>query len=153
MATYSSVLSWRILGTREPGGLPCMGLYRVRQDWSDLAAAASLYLRSWHSILYIVDAWYITVTWVLSESWAPWQGPLRIMRKYVNSMRNRRKWLYPLSMSNSKFHPWATRINQGFYSVSRYITVCMQLSFVNSHKEVKRVIMTFVLVQWFDMQI
>lgn len=71
--------------------------------------------------------WYITVTWVLSESWAPWQGPLRIMRKHVNSMRNRRKWLYPLSMSNSKFHPWATRINQGFYSVSQYITVCNYL--------------------------
>ena len=26
MATYSSVLAWRIPGTREPGGLPSMGL-------------------------------------------------------------------------------------------------------------------------------
>ena len=25
MATYSSVLAWRIPGTREPGGLPSMG--------------------------------------------------------------------------------------------------------------------------------
>ena len=39
MATHSSVLAWRIPGTGEPGGLPSMGLHRVRHDWSDLAAA------------------------------------------------------------------------------------------------------------------
>ena len=32
MATYSSVLAWRIPGTGEPGGLPSMGLRRVRHD-------------------------------------------------------------------------------------------------------------------------
>ena len=32
MATHSSVLAWRIPGTREPGGLPSMGLHRVGQD-------------------------------------------------------------------------------------------------------------------------
>ena len=32
MATHSSVLSWRIPGTGEPGGLPSMGLHRVRHD-------------------------------------------------------------------------------------------------------------------------
>ena len=32
MATHSSVLAWRILGTEEPGGLPSMGLHRVRHD-------------------------------------------------------------------------------------------------------------------------
>ena len=32
MATHSSVLAWRIPGTREPGGLPFMGLYRVGHD-------------------------------------------------------------------------------------------------------------------------
>ena len=40
MATHSSVLACRIPGTGEPGGLPSMGLHRVRHDWSDLAAAA-----------------------------------------------------------------------------------------------------------------
>ena len=40
MATHSSVLAWRIPGTREPGGLPSMGSHRVGHDWSDLAAAA-----------------------------------------------------------------------------------------------------------------
>ena len=37
MATHSSVLAWRIPGTREPGGLPSMGSHRVGHDWSDLA--------------------------------------------------------------------------------------------------------------------
>ena len=41
MATHSSVLVWRIPGTREPGGLPSMGLHRVRHYWSNLAAAAA----------------------------------------------------------------------------------------------------------------
>ena len=41
MATRSSVLAWRIPGTREPGGLPSMGSHRVGHDWSDLAAAAA----------------------------------------------------------------------------------------------------------------
>ena len=40
MATYSSVLAWRIPGTGEPGGLPSMGSHRVGHDRSDLAAAA-----------------------------------------------------------------------------------------------------------------
>ena len=41
MATHSSVLTWRILGTGEPGGLLSMGSHRVGHDWSDLAAAAA----------------------------------------------------------------------------------------------------------------
>ena len=32
MATHSSVLAWIIPGTREPGGLPSMGLHRVGHD-------------------------------------------------------------------------------------------------------------------------
>ena len=41
MATHSSVLAWRSPGTGKPGGLPSMGLHRVRHDWCDLAAAAA----------------------------------------------------------------------------------------------------------------
>ena len=41
MATYSSVLAWRIPGTVGPGGLPSMGSHRVGHDLSDLAAAAT----------------------------------------------------------------------------------------------------------------
>ena len=32
MATHSGVLAWRIPGTEAPGGLPSMGLHRVRHD-------------------------------------------------------------------------------------------------------------------------
>ena len=32
MATHSSVLSWRIPGMGEPGGLPSMGSHRVGHD-------------------------------------------------------------------------------------------------------------------------
>ena len=45
--SYSSVLAWRIPGTREPGGLPSMGSHRVGHDWSDLVAAAAA---SWRVI-------------------------------------------------------------------------------------------------------
>ena len=44
MSTHSSILAWRIPGTEEPGGLPSLGLHRVRHDWSDLAAAAAAIL-------------------------------------------------------------------------------------------------------------
>ena len=46
MASRSSVLTWRIPGMGEPGGLPSMGSHRVGHDWSDLAAAFSMYWRS-----------------------------------------------------------------------------------------------------------
>ena len=45
MASHSSVLSWRIPGTGEAGGLPSMGSHRVGRNWSDLAAAAATFLR------------------------------------------------------------------------------------------------------------
>ena len=32
MATHSSVLAWRILGTGEPGGLPSVGSHSVGHD-------------------------------------------------------------------------------------------------------------------------
>ena len=41
MATHSSILAWRILGTEEPSGLPSVGSHRVRHDKSDLAATVA----------------------------------------------------------------------------------------------------------------
>ena len=49
MATHSSVIAWRILGTGEPGGLPTMGLHRVGHDWSDLAALMP-YIESYYPL-------------------------------------------------------------------------------------------------------
>ena len=67
MATYSSVLAWRIPGTGEPGGLLSMGLHSVRHDWSDLAAAAaagkspylSLLSLWWHSAIILDVSWLV----------------------------------------------------------------------------------------------
>ena len=41
VACLCIVLAWRIPVTVEPGGLPSMGLHRVRHNWSDLAAVAA----------------------------------------------------------------------------------------------------------------
>ena len=46
MATHSSILAWRIPGTAEPGGLPSLGSHRVGHNWSDLAAAAAVFIES-----------------------------------------------------------------------------------------------------------
>ena len=34
MATYSSILAWKIPWTEEPGSLQSMGSQRVRHDWA-----------------------------------------------------------------------------------------------------------------------
>ena len=48
MATHCNILSWRIPGMEEPGGLPSMGSHGVRKDWCYLAAAAASALQhSW----------------------------------------------------------------------------------------------------------
>ena len=52
MATHSSILAWRIPGTKEPGGLPSMGLHRVGHDWSNLAVYSDLFFPySLHSVM------------------------------------------------------------------------------------------------------
>ena len=42
MAIHSSILSWRIPWTEEPGGLQPIGLQRVRRKWSHLTPPAPL---------------------------------------------------------------------------------------------------------------
>ena len=44
MATYSSILAWKISWTQEPGRLKSMGLQRVRHDWACLLRLLLL----WH---------------------------------------------------------------------------------------------------------
>ena len=55
MATHSSILSWRIPWTEEPGGLQSIGLQRVGLDWSDWAHRHSVFyiLFKWHLVLFI----------------------------------------------------------------------------------------------------
>ena len=40
VSPHSSTLAWKIPWMEEPGGLLSVGSYRVRHDWSNLAAAA-----------------------------------------------------------------------------------------------------------------
>ena len=65
MATHSSVLAWRIPGKGELGGLPSMGLHRVGQDWSDLAAAAAGkgVMCDFHSEIYFFTQEIYFFTW------------------------------------------------------------------------------------------
>ena len=73
MATHSSVLAWRM----EPGGLPSMGSHIVRQDWSDLAAAAAAAAEIYPSLgnkimfldLYYKDIYIYNVQSLTALSW------------------------------------------------------------------------------------
>ena len=67
MATHSSVLAWRIPGTGEPGGLPFMGSHRVRHDWSDLAAAAFVYVLSHYLSYYFQIEIQFLENWDMSQ--------------------------------------------------------------------------------------
>ena len=64
MATHSSVLTWRIPGLGEPGGLLSMGSHRVGYDWSNLAAAAGSSL--------LPQVFSICSKWGLLSSYSAW---------------------------------------------------------------------------------
>ena len=51
MATHSSVLAWRIPGTGEPGGLPCMGVAQSRTRVKRLSSSGSSSVKLLHTIL------------------------------------------------------------------------------------------------------
>ena len=77
MATHSSVLALRIPGMGEPVGLPSMGSHRVRHDWSNLAAAASVFLVFKGCL--ILDRCSVNINWIkrclLSRFLMHAQGP------------------------------------------------------------------------------
>ena len=51
MATYSSVLAWRIPGTVEPGGLPSVGSHRVGHDWHPTQVLLPGKSHGWRSLV------------------------------------------------------------------------------------------------------
>ena len=74
MATYSSVLTWRIPGTGEPGGLLSMGSHRVGHDWSDLAAAAAAVWQMWDGIsfwFWFAFSWWLVNLYIFSFVFCP----------------------------------------------------------------------------------
>ena len=76
MAPHSRVLAWRIPGTGEPGGLPSVGLHRVRHDWSYLAAAAA------------------ADTWLESQ---------KVLTNFIDCKRH---WLYTSAHIRMRGLPW-----------------------------------------------
>ena len=56
MVTHSSIFSWRIPWTEEPGGLQSNGLQRVRHDWATKHAHYSIY--SYYKVLALFPVLY-----------------------------------------------------------------------------------------------
>ena len=82
MAIHSSVLVWRIPEMEEPGGLPSMGSYRVRHDWSDLAAAIAEGRGKWRDrglemekfcfyLVYLLNNYYVLGITAWVSTWGP----------------------------------------------------------------------------------
>ena len=88
MATHSSVLAWRIPGTKESGGLLSMGSHRVGHNWTNLAAAAAAhtskvmlkilqarlqqYLNCEELMLKPKLQYFIHLMWILTHWKRPW---------------------------------------------------------------------------------
>ena len=90
MATHCSILAWRIPGMGEPGGLPSMGLHRVRHDSSDLAAAAALETTTFTFSLSgdcspLVRPWHLSVPIHLRSVYAEEAHGLRLQTQYTRS--------------------------------------------------------------------
>ena len=58
MATHSSILAWEIPFTEKPGGLQCIGSYRVRHVGSDLAHTHAYIHVMLHSKLFLVRLFF-----------------------------------------------------------------------------------------------
>ena len=83
MATYSSVLAWRIPWTEKPGRLQSMGSRRVGHDWSDLAAAA-VYASGGNGVMVEVEI-CIIVAFDLAGSRLYWKDLIEesLMKDYL----------------------------------------------------------------------
>ena len=90
MATLSSILAWRILWTEVPRGLQSMGSLRVRDDWTDWALFAHIYI--YYIYVYIIqkrDFSLLNVVW---------------FRKSLQFIT----WLYEWKQSTSNFYFFKT---------------------------------------------
>ena len=69
MATHSSILTWKIPWTEEPGGLLSIGSHRVRQDWATNTltfSSAVVTTDMWLTELLICGS-YSLRNWIFSE--------------------------------------------------------------------------------------
>ena len=112
MATYPSLLAWKIPWTEEPGGLRSLRLQRVRYNWSDLAhtrilewvaypiSSGSSQPRNWTRVSCIAGGFF--TNWAIREAPAhtqaqsnknkiviPWLGKYELNQvKQVSFMKN-----------------------------------------------------------------
>ena len=93
MATHSSVLAWRTPGMGKPGGLLSMGWHRVGHDWSDLAAAANLYLCDHQGEIGILFLPYIS----LIQKTHRWEMNVWIAAVWGGSYYLKKFWSYKTS--------------------------------------------------------
>ena len=87
------VLTWRIPGTGESGGLLSVGSHRVGHDWSDLAAAAG---SSFHRILQARILTWDAIPFSRGSSWP-------------------RDWIWVSCIAGKFFTVWVIREAQDLY--------------------------------------
>ena len=73
-----------IPGTGEPGGLPSMGSHRVGHDWSDLAAAAAVFLEKAMATHSSTPVWKIP--WTEEPGGLQSIGSLRVGHNWATSL-------------------------------------------------------------------
>ena len=88
MATHSSILSWKIPWTEEPGGPQSMRLQSVQHDWSNVACTGTSEMFSkplssfkagfkcqlfwWLSLIAPLPVFFIHWILPLTETWSSW---------------------------------------------------------------------------------
>ena len=110
MATHSSILSWRISWTEEPGRLLSIGLQRVGHDWSNLAQHTfSLIKRvtniGWQTSIFWPQLKYLLSTWVFFHLLSL---PLGTVTKISNLLPN--SFIYMLHPNHFLLFPQGLRI-------------------------------------------
>ena len=122
VATYSSILAWRIPWTEEPGRLPSMGLPRVGRDWmtfnhsvllwnarSILAMKNQVKVKVAQSCLTLCDPVDCIVHGLLQARILAWEA-----FPFSRGSSQPRDWTQVSHIAGGFFTSWATRmINQG----------------------------------------
>ena len=120
MAAHSSILSWRITGMADPGGLLSMGSHRVGNDWSDLAAAAADIiilcvqtnnLRHPTAVCHVLNCFSVSNSVRPYGLWSPrllspWDSPGKNTGVGCHSLLQR---IFPIQGSNASYVSWVGR--------------------------------------------
>ena len=87
MATHPSILAWRILWTKEPGGIQSMGLWRVKYDWVTIT-----YFYYWDNQAFQVKNPLVSAGDIRDESSIPGSGSIPGFGRYPQTIPWRRAW-------------------------------------------------------------